>query len=284
VWASANDVRAQAVIEEEPDDRIDVLLQPFAWMEFLRNDVRPESPVTRRVTLAGGAAPLPFLPGRSALLFSYRNDQLAGDLDGNLRGFRDTDLHAFELGLPMNLRLTEHWALNLDPRLMYNGRVNTFDDDGIDGSLRAGVAWRVHDDVVLSLTVLTRRTAPIPLPVLGVYWRPSHGRFRIDALLPRYAEMVVGLAGTLRWFGMFHFEGQRWIASDAEDNEQAIDIRRTEIRLHSGIRWNFFGPFGIEVGAHWVPWQQLRGTDRKAQTFRTLDDVGFTVNIGLANL
>ena len=154
-------------------------------------------------------------------------------------------LHFFEAGVPVNLRLAQDWALNIDPRIIYSGDLDGNGLYGMDASFRFGATWRARRDLALSLALLARWREPIPVPILGVYWRPAHGRFRVDGLLPRYAEVSVRMTDAVSWFSMFHFEGMRWAARVTEDVERQVDVRRTEIRLQSGLRYSFFGPIGV---------------------------------------
>lgn len=281
--SSESTVKAEVSTASEPVRGADVLLQPFAWQELLRTDIRPNSPLTQRTGLVNAVAPLPFFPGRTAVLLSYRNDLLADDLRGALAPFSGRSLHAFELGLPMNLRLAKDLALNIDPRIIYNGDLEQGASNGIDGSLRVGATWRPVPELALSLAVLAQRSASIPVPIFGVYWRPEHGRFRIDGLLPRYAEVSVKVTKALSWFGMFHFEGNRWVTPDPRDGAQT-DIRRTEIRFQSGFRTLFFGPIGVEVSGQWIPFQTLGidGGDSIAPS--SWGDVSVTASVGVLNL
>ncbi|MEO1228030.1 MAG: hypothetical protein AAFZ18_03925 [Myxococcota bacterium] len=286
---AANPTTIEADGESKPESKsgVDVMLQPFAWQELLRTDYRPLSPLTEYSNAVNAVAPLPFLPGRSALLFSYRHDALADDLEGGLAVLSGRSLHAFEVGLPMNLQIAEDWAINIDPRFIYNGDLEAGSTDGIDGSFRIGATWRPARDLALSLAVLPQVNDPIPVPVLGVYWRPNPG-FRIDALLPRYAEISANLIGDFSWFGMFHFEGRRWVTPDLtqgdEDNAPQLELRRTEIRLQTGFRALVFGPIGFEVSGQWTPWQQLGIDGGDTIDPDSLDDLSVTASIGLLNL
>lgn len=236
---------------------------PFHWAEALRSDVRARSPFTRSTFLLAPAAPLI----RSAeqgftVLASYRRDSLRQGIGA---------LHRLEAGGLYNLRLRSDWTLNVDARAVVASDFGHREVANWFPSLRAGATWHRDQSLSVSLGALWTRTnfGLVPLPLLGVYYRPAGGRIRIDALLPRYVEVAL-LAGRSEVFISGHWETLLWRTGG---DETRAFLSRMEVRAVAGLRVRLVGPLALEASAHWTPFQRLeRGALQDSRT--SLGDIG----------
>jgi len=258
--------------------------QPFAQLELLRFDYRGNSPITERTLIANPVLPLPF-PGRSraALLFLYRHDVLTESHAAQLS--IPTGLHRFELGLPMSFEWTPTVSLDVDVRGIYASSLDEYRASGWFPSVRVGPTWKLTDELSLGGAIFWSRGALgfIPVPLGSIYWRPKSGRFRIDGLIPRYAELAARVAPSLEAFGMFHWQTLVWAVAPRDETPSTFLVRQ-EIRLQTGLRWAFLGPLRLEVSAQWVPVQGTELLDGDSQTFVRGDDFVVTTSIVLNTL
>ena len=258
--------------------------QPFARTEALRYDFRGASPLTEQSLIVQPGAPLP-LPWRrssGAVIFQYRYDVL--DADATRALSIDQHLHRFELGLPMVFGWSDDGSIDVDVRVIYAGPVDEHLSSGWIPSVRVGPTFRLSEDLSLGAGIFWSRGALgfIPVPVGTLYWRPTHGRFRVDALVPRYLEAAFRVADGIEAFGMFHFENHVW-AVPREDNESTFLLRQ-EVRLQAGFRFDFLGPLAVELSTQWVPVQSADTEDAPAQTFVRGSDFSATVSIVLSRI
>ena len=255
--------------------------QPFAMQELLRFDYRGLSPITRRSLMVTPVAPLSLYSGMSgAVLFQYRSDVLDSALTDAL-SLQD-QLHRFELGVPAAFRLSEDVSLDVDLRAVYASNLDEHRSSGWYPSIRVGPTWKINDDLSLGGAVFWTRGALgfIPVPLGTVYWRPQHGRFRVDALIPRYVEAAARVSERIEAFATFHWESLVWAIQRPETDRSTFLIRQ-EVRLHAGLRFAVLGPLGIEAAGQWVPVQSANIDGGPSRTFTGGDDFAVTVSIVL---
>ncbi|MEM1417589.1 MAG: hypothetical protein AAGH15_22015 [Myxococcota bacterium] len=252
---------------------------PFHWLEVARHDERPRSPITERTTVVTLPAPVSSGARHSfTLLGTYRRDLLRPDAMQQV-GATERTLHVIELGAPLTLVVAPEWAFEIDARVAYATAFAGNARDAWVPGIRSGVTWAgTRHPLALSLSVLYSPTVldgVAPVPLLGLYYRPTDRRVRIDMLLPRYAE-VAGLfrGGPLEGevYGAFHWEGVAWAAPDGVGQDR---LNRQEVRIDAGVRVRLLGPLGLELGTHWVPRQTLTLGDRTYRR-RMQDDFSIT--------
>lgn len=257
---------------------------PFLWLEALRHDERPRSPITERTTLVSLPAPISSGPRHGVTLLStYRRDVLRPAALARV-GTLATTLHVLELGLPVTFRAAPRWALEVDARLAYASAFAGHGSDAWVPGVRAGATWVPGSEALaLSLSVLYSPTVldgVTPVPLFGLYYRPEDRPLRVDMLLPRYAEFAWLLGETRRGevYGAFHWEGVAW--NVPLNGEGRARLTRQEVRLDVGTRMRLLGPIGLELGIHWVPRQSLSLGSARAQE-RLQSDLSFTAALVL---
>ncbi|MEM6533725.1 MAG: hypothetical protein AAF654_13960 [Myxococcota bacterium] len=241
---------------------------PFQWLELVRSDFRPSSPLTEQSYVVAPAVPLVTEGAfRGVLLLNLRGDELAPNevLAATTDGAGT--FRRYEVGLPLSYRLSPTRALRMDARIAYGAAADEWSTSGLAPQITAGAAWVLNRDWTLTTEVLWGRTVlnGIPVPVVGFFYRPAHGRLRFDALLPRYAELAYRVTDDTELFTMAHWETFNWRVSATEEADRWL--QRQEIRAQVGVRRTLFGPIALEASAHYVPLQQLALRSGPRDTF-----------------
>lgn len=269
---------ASTVVRAEPAAPMDPLsVAPFRWQEILRGDLRPNSPVTEGTFLFQPVAPIGLGSNDTtlAVLAVYRHDRLTPRA-----GLVERDLHRFELGAPLAFRLAPDWAFELDIRGVYASSLERIYGLGFYPNLRSAVTWSLSSDFAIALHVIYTYggLGLVPVPAMGLAWRPDP-RLRIEGLLPRFVELGYRPTQRVEVFVAGHWEAGVWATTDATSGTRNL-LTRQEVRAQAGLRARLFGPLGLEVSTHWVPFQELeRNGDRTRP--QSIDDVSLTVGIVL---
>ncbi|MEO1170784.1 MAG: hypothetical protein AAFX94_01870, partial [Myxococcota bacterium] len=183
-------------------------------------------------------------------------------------------------GFPLSYRLSASRALTLDARLGFGG----VGREGLAPQITSGVSWQLSDDWTVNTEILWGRRVlnGIPVPLIGIYYRPQDSRLRFDALIPRYAEVAYRFNDTAEVFSTLHFEAVNW--GTRVDGTDPRWLQRQELRVQAGIRQDLFGPIAVEASAQYTPIQQLAIQDGPRETELGGNDIAFTVALVLNKL